>query len=511
MKAKKTAVNRVVGGVGALALTFATLIAGASAAQAASGPDQPGHPDHGSLTIHKYVGTEGAPGDGTEQNVPNGKPLKDAEFTVWQLGKTKGGQCEALDLSKYEAWESVPKTAAPKTLDEVKTTGLCLVNENGTVQKTDDTGVTKFDNLALGLYYVQETNAPSTIVSRTAPFYVSIPLPHKTENWIYDVHAYPKNQEGDAPSKTINSDEHQPDKGLTLGSIVEWTITQKVPPLNDGESYNSGSIWDYLPASLEYDKTVSVTYNGTQAFTDADYTVEAAGKNITWKITDAGLKKLEAGKTITVVFTTKVVSIPDQGDIDNPGSIDPEKPGYGSEFNGTKIPGEPTPHTYWGQLKITKTDDVAPQANKLAGAEFKVFNNYANGTCPAQAPQDGAIATGVSGNDGVVTWNNTTQTVLGLWIANSSNGPIDPAPSKFYCLYETKAPAGYSADFKGQAIEIKPGTVNLLDKTVVNPKREGPRLPLTGAQGTVLLSVTGLVLAAAGLTFAGVSRRKRQG
>lgn len=507
MNTKGTALGKVVASAGAVALAFAGLLGGASIAQAAQvGPDQPGHPESGSLTIHKYVGAEGGRGDGTEQTITGKDPLEGAEFTIWQLGKTDGGTCKALDLSTYEAWTDLPKSA-PKTIEEVQQT-FCLVNANGTVQTTGTNGEAKFSDLPLGFYYVQETKAPANIVSKTAPFYLSIPLPHETENWIYDVHAYPKNQKGDAPKKEINVDGAQSDNGVTVGSVVEWTITQVVPALNADEKYTSASIWDYLPDSLEYVETTEVSYDGTPLTLDTDYTLVQDGQNLTWKLTDARLGKLEAGKTITVKFKTKVLKVTETGDIENPGSDDPEKPGYGSEFNGNKIPGDTTPHTYWGQLVINKTDDSTP-AHKLAGAQFKVFDNYQNGACPA-LPATGEVATGTSDAQGVVQWENVDPTnALGLWIANSADGPLTD-PSKHYCVYETKVPAGYSASAEGIDVEIKPGTQNKVEKTVVNPKKDGPDLPLTGAGGTLLLSIIGVGLAAAGVTLAVVSRRKRQ-
>ena len=511
MNTKGTALGKVVASVGAVALTFAGLLGGATIAQAAPqvGPDQPDHPKSGSLTIHKYVGAEGGRGDGTEQVIEGKDPLAGAKFTIWQLGKKDGDTCKALDLSTYEAWTDLPESA-PKTIEEVEKT-FCLVNANGTAQTTDTNGEAKFSDLALGFYYVQETEAPANIVSKTAPFYVSIPLPHETENWIYAVHAYPKNQKGDAPKKEINADKGQSDNGVTVGSVVEWTITQVVPALNAGEKYTSASIWDYLPDSLEYAETTDVSYDGTK-LADTDYTLVQNGQNLTWELTDTGLGKLQAGKTITVKFKTKVLKVTETGDIENPGSDDPETPGYGSEFNGNKIPGDPTPHTYWGQLQVTKVDNSTP-VNKLAGAQFKVFDNFADGACPAAAPAEGAVATGTSNAQGIVQWENVEpDNPLGLWVANSKDGPLAD-PFKTYCLYETKVPAGYAADQSGKAVTIKPGTTltkDVNDLTVVNTKKEGPNLPLTGAGGTLLLSIIGVGLAAAGVTLAVVSRRKRQ-
>lgn len=504
MTTQKRALRRIVAGAGALVLAAAGLVASGSAAYAAPGPGQEGAPDEGSLTIHKFVGDEGDAGDGTEQTV-DAEPLDDVEFTIWRLGVEENGSCVALDMTDTEHWNFVPDAGAPRTLDGVEAAGFCLSGDPVT-GTTDGNGELTFDGLALGLYYVQETAAPAEVVSRTAPFYVSIPLPHDTESWVYDVHAYPKNQVADAPEKTINPDDEQPDNGLVLGSIVEWTISQTVPQLNDGDSYESASIWDYLPSSLEYDQTLSVTLNGTELAEGTDYEVDATG--VTWTLLPNGLAQLTAGDVIDVTFTTKVVEVPENGEIANPGSDDPENPGYGSEFNGGKTPGDPTPYTYWGQLSILKTDDSTPAQN-LSGAEFKVFETAADGTCAAEAPASGEIATGLSNANGIVEWaGQNPNTHLGLWIANSADGPL-PSPSKDYCLYETVVPAGHTALPIDNPITIEPGTVDLGDTVIVNPISEGPDLPLTGAQGALFMTIGGLLLIALGAGAVVLSRRRQ--
>lgn len=512
MNAKKTAFGRAIAGAGAIALALAGLLGGATVASAADlkpGPGQEGAPTAGSLTIHKRVGDQGEAGDGTKLENAPGEKLNDVEFTLWRLGTNAGGTCKPIDLATFDGWEHVSKEAAPSSETELKDKGFCVVGDP--VKKvTAGEGEAEFKDLALGLYYVKETKAPANVTSPAAPFYVSVPLPYNTDTeggWIYDVHVYPKNQELDKPVKTINSDDEQPDKGLTVGSVVEWKIEQVIPKLNDGDTFTSASVWDKLTDALSYDKTISVKAGDTELVVNEDYTVDASG--VKWTLTENGLKKLVSGQKLTVVFTTKVVKVTETGDIDNPGSDDPDKPGYGSEFNGGTTPGGPTPHTYWGQLQVKKIDDSKP-ARPLVGAEFKVFNNYDGSTCPAEAPAEGAVATGTSDAQGIVQWENVDPTSpLGLWVANSEDGPLQN-PSKFYCLYETKVPAGHSADQQGKPVEIKPGETQVNELDVVNPKKEGPNLPLTGAGGTLLLSVIGVGLAAAGVTLAVVSRRKRQ-
>lgn len=58
----------------------------------------------------------------------------------------------------------------------------------------DNLGVAKFENVALGIYAVKETDAPSYVVSKSANFIVSIPQTDPNGgNWVYDITAEPKN------------------------------------------------------------------------------------------------------------------------------------------------------------------------------------------------------------------------------------------------------------------------------------------------------------------------------
>ncbi|MDI9627351.1 MAG: SpaH/EbpB family LPXTG-anchored major pilin [Acidobacteriota bacterium] len=511
MNSKDTLARRILAVVGALGLGASTMIGASTAAFAAVGdvgPDQPNHPNSGSLSIHKRVGAQGSAGDGTELQTPPGTPLAGAQFTIWQLGKDASGSCQALDLTQPDAWASVPTGTAPTSIADVQAAGFCLVAPTGTAQTTDAAGMTTFSDLGLGLYYVQETSAPASVVSKAAPFYVSIPLPHADGSWIYNVHAYPKNQVTEGPAKTINTTPDQPAQGLVVGSTVEWTITQTVPALNAGEVYTSASIWDVLPAdgSLEYASTTSVMVGNTVLVEGTDYTINTAG--VTWTLTETGRGKIQAGDVITVVFKTKVLKVTQTGEIANPGS-DGSEPGYGSEFNGSKVPGVPTPYTYWGALNVTKVDK---NQAALAGAVFEIYQRTGT-TCAAEAPTTGLVSTGTSGTDGVVTWTPNTpdnSSPLGLFVANSNDGPL-VEPTMVYCLYETRAPSGYTG-VGVQTVTIHAGStliVDVNDLTIENKPKEGPNLPLTGAEGTLAMSVGGIMLVAAGMSIYLVSRRRQ--
>lgn len=508
----RNTVRRLSAGAGAFALALAGVALTGGAASADAGPDQVDIDTTGSLNIHKRVGVaEGEAGTGELIANPGGTGLADVTFTLWQLGKSTIDGCLALDLRDTDAWESIPSEVAPATTAGVLTDGFCFVDpvNSGRTGTTDAQGEYTFTGLDLGLYYVQETDAPEDIVATSAPFYVSIPTKVDSavtnHEWLYDVHVYPKNQRQAVPTKVINTD---PEQGsFVLGSTVEWTITQTVPRLNANQTFDIAEIWDVLPASLEYDDTTSVKLAGVD-LDPSDYTIDEDG--VTWTLTTTGRAKLPAnvGETIEIVFTTKVIEVTASGAIDNPGSTGTD-PGYGSKFNEITTPGEDVPYTYWGQLDVTKT---APDGKVLKDAEFKVFPAGADDVCAPEVPTTGLVSTGISGTDGVVTWTQNVSdemtSPLGLWIANSVKDQLTN-PSKVYCLYETKVPAGYVGQVGARAVTITPGSDNILAVSVENLPRETPELPLTGAQGTMMLTLGGLALVGLGAGTLYMTRGRR--
>lgn len=515
MSTQHTPLRRFTAGVGALALSLVGLGAMTTAAHAAPGPDQPDSPKAGSLHIHKYVADQSdTPGNGTEQEI-DGTPLEGVEFTIWRLGVDKSGTCKPIDLTDANAWNSsVPTGKAPADIEAVKQAGYCVVSTDK--GKTAADGSLNFDALALGLFYVAETdvsgakdvNGPVTVVSHAAPFYVTVPLPNAGD-WLYNVHAYPKNQIANSPSKTISDTTKQ--KGLRVGDTVEYTITQAVPKLNasQGDTYKTASIWDNLGTSLAYNATGQLTLNGTELVEGTDYEIVQNGALVTWKLTGA-LSRLKAGDKLAVVFTAKVTQVTPTGDIANPGSKDPTKPGYGSEFNGNTSPDGPTPYTYWGNLTVKKVDE---KSKPLVGAEFQIYPSANNSTCETDIAKAGdRVATGRSVASGVVEWDHTdpASSPLGLFVANSSDGEL-ANPSKVYCLYETKVPAGYNG-VGVQTVTLKPGTTataGVNDLAIKNVQKVTPDLPLTGAQGTWAMVAGGLALVAVGGSALTLTRRRR--
>lgn len=173
----------------------------------------------GSLTITKLEQTQTQSEAGTVE----GSPLAGVTFTAYKIADIsqsyEGGKAtlaydlnatlkgKGLDDSIFNGnsgmidiktglidskslYEEINKTFSKLTNDEK------AAMKQGKPQTTDKTGVASFTELPLGIYMIEETAAPSQILTRTANFVVSIPMVQTTDNgqeWVYDVQAKPKN------------------------------------------------------------------------------------------------------------------------------------------------------------------------------------------------------------------------------------------------------------------------------------------------------------------------------
>lgn len=158
----------------------------------------------GSLTINKYEKPAGT--------VDNGTALDGVEFTIYKvagISQSKQGNMELTYDWNMSLFKEQPKlnNSDAETLYKSVTTAL-KDNWKGSVaagdmrvlttgQQTEPAqaeGQVKFTELPIGLYLVEETDAPSQIVHRTANFLVSIPMTTEDgSSWNYNVVANPKN------------------------------------------------------------------------------------------------------------------------------------------------------------------------------------------------------------------------------------------------------------------------------------------------------------------------------
>lgn len=463
-----------------------------------------------SLTIVKYAGlpVDELANDGqqlAEGDEPDLDPLEGVVFTVTRLGLTgEGTTCQAIDLTTNAGWDVV---------DDVKAGGL---DRNGFCAfdtftlTTNAEGVASKD-LDLGLYYVAETGSgANNIVQAVEPFFVTLPYPTTVTSdedgtshfWNYDVWVYPKNQLADTPIKTITE---RPDH-LIVGSIVTWNITTVIPATE--EDLKDVVLYDTLDPRLGYASSVLQIVpvkdddEAIALVAGDDYVVSGAESgNVTWDFTPAGVAKVNAnsGATITTELKTTVKTA---GNGSIPNDV------YGVTWTNdqgvkTKVSGKDVPFTYWGQLEVIKTDKSDP-ARKLSGAEFSVTEKKGE-TCEASLGSQAVVASGASDATGVVQWTDDKVSSLGLWILNSNTATANP--TKSYCLYEVKAPAGYTAAAVTEVV-ITPNGGAAAKYTVANVQKSGPELPLTGARGTLVLAGLGLLLVGGGSGIAIRSRRR---
>lgn len=170
----------------------------------------------GTLTINKYEQTTEQAG---KNPVEKGTPLDDVEFTIYQLatidqGLNTEGNFElkytpttsALVSTNFEGvtdpttgkidskalYDQISSKITPAVKSELAAKGLKHSATTGADGAAH--GQAKFENLPLGIYMVEETKAPSQILSYTANFIVSIPMMNDdNKTWNYAVVAEPKN------------------------------------------------------------------------------------------------------------------------------------------------------------------------------------------------------------------------------------------------------------------------------------------------------------------------------
>lgn len=170
----------------------------------------------GTLTIKKYEQTTEQAGKNPAEK---GTLLDGVEFTIYQLATAKQVQNaegsielvyepltsaisdndfknaqEDVKSGKIDSkllYESIKTKITPAVKTELENDGHKYTEVTG---KAGTAGEAKFKDLPLGIYMVEETKAPSQILSYTANFIVSIPMmDDDNKTWNYDVVAEPKN------------------------------------------------------------------------------------------------------------------------------------------------------------------------------------------------------------------------------------------------------------------------------------------------------------------------------
>lgn len=485
-----------------------------------------------SLTVHKYLGaTSSLPHDGTKlteeqlKGLTSQKPLQGVKFKLYQV--------EGVDVNTNEGVAVASKIGNMTLPGDVVTSGIMVDGKKYTLKAanpaemtTDQKGEAVFTvpnvGLANGVYVVVEDLAGSgdlktadgavdkAKVTPAAPFAVSMPMTKPDGSGLNkDVHVYPKNQVNELDKKVK-------DAGKNVGDDIVYTISttstgadtngdDKMDKADLGGVYE---IVDTLDPNLTY-KSVTVKVAGA-AVTEGEngyaVTKEQTGDpkqdKVTVSFKGTTLDTIAAGAKVELELTANVKKDSAVGVIPNKAQLFPND---WSKQNGKPVV-SPEVKTKFGDIVIKK---VNKDGGVLAGAKFSVhLDNSADKDCSSYG--DAIKTSEATGTDGLVS-------IKGLHLTNFvDNKEVPEADQHPYCLVETQAPAGYQllpkpVSFKltkegsvtdlSAAAEAKAG--NALDIT----NFKNPGLPLTGAQGILLVSALGLILVSVGVVLT-VKRRK---
>ena len=483
----------------------------------------------GSLAIHKHLtggGKDIGTPTGTAQNADDkGPAVEGVVFTAYPITDINLKDPAGWDTISDLARTGVPDSAC--TNPAAPTLGAHKFGTPKVSPATNSEGLATITEMPVQAYLVCETTTPGDIVQKAKPFVVTIPHPNTAAGadgqWIYDVNVYPKNEAIDV-DKTIQA---QKLNGYGVGSLIKFPVSSTAPTLDAKSFYKYFQLKDTLDDRLSEVTATEVSLEGA-TLQPTDYQVDTNGQTVTVTFTAEGLKKIKAapGKKVSAVFQGKVTKA-GNGTITNRAQVisdtvyaeqpptpvtpptDPENPPTSEDVTSR-----------WGDLSIKKVDTHQQGQTKagLQGAQFQLYkakDAYAN-TCSKVKDGD-PIA--INGQTTLTTDAQGAIDIKGLFISDSIDGADrdnqKDATERCYVLVETKAPAGYvlpAGDAAVTAVKVKVGEVATDNVTVENTKQSVPGLPLTGANGMLILTASGasLLMIAVGSVLVARYRERKQ-
>lgn len=209
--------------------------------------------DTGSITIHKYeYNGQVKPNSTGEENdvdkLPEGATaLKGATFSIYQV------MDRAALRNYYDGTDGQTKVTVDTYLNETKDAIKSGESYSDPVdtKTTGEDGIAEFPNLQLGLYVVVETGTPDKVTSPVKPFLVSVPMTrvNNPNEWLYDIHVYPKNGTTYGEVKIVKYGRVGSD---TVGTLSGVTFTLEKWNETDGK-------WNLVTASDKDGKEFNLT------------------------------------------------------------------------------------------------------------------------------------------------------------------------------------------------------------------------------------------------------------
>ncbi len=468
----------------------AALVLGSSALVASPALAAPGEGGDATLTVHKLEQPEGGnigPNDGSELQPSGAAPLE-AGFTTCTI--------DDINLASPSDWERLKDLTVT-----VDASGAPIVTENGT-ELALSCGTEQFTSAADGqtvftlpadrAYVVFESTPAANAIPAAYPTIVTLPFPGSgapgQPTWNYNPHIYPKNSVvGGGATKN----------GTVVGDSIVWDVNVPIQRLAEGQSYSELRINDQLASFVKYTGG-EVAMSGADGAdvpltAGTDYTLTApsgaTGDEVVLTMLAPGLAKVEANIGGKLVLTIRAQAV-GTGDTSTEAQITingtSTDPGTGPEVIDPK-------EFFAGAHILKEAKNKGASSNvPLAGATFDIYS-AAQGTTDCPADPDPAA----------------TQVVSATKSGADGKTPSQVLAQGAYCVYEPGVPAGYKGLNGGMLLTVDgdDSSVTVVNTQVGADEGDLPALPITGAQGTVLLLVAGgaLILVAAVLLAA---RRK---
>lgn len=496
----------------------------------------------GEIIVHKRIDAPGnATGNIYTPGSGSGELLTGAKFTAYKLD---------LDLTNNENWAklaNIPADLLPQACKNAQEPGSSdevapgvTYSRVGHEIDASANGVGSSGQIDIGAYLVCETQVPADALKAAAPFVVTVPAPAEKDGkagWVYKVSVYPKNIKSEGLNKTIKTD-HK--KLSTADGSHTFTLETRIPALSTNDHFTYFQFADSLAEQFATNDGTSVkVYIDDSVVDTSKYgVVTDPTKNFlsVW-FNKQGLLTLKdnATKTLKVEFTAKTLEQYKNGEVANIGAFafdvatgpqtevdegnntltPPDNQGDEPKKEGT-TPGKKIVSNRvkasWGELKLTKKSAGAGNP-VLKGAEFEVYyttlseSQCTNGDKAALAPfvrSENLVDTGkvTTGQDGTVK-------VSGLKVDAKNDGNLND--SVCYVVKETAAPLGYvlpAGNDAYTAVVVTSQAATGDGQVINNTPSSVPNLPLTGANGQLLLVIGGSSLVLFALGGLLVARRR---
>lgn len=485
-------------------LTTVAMVVGVGAAQAVTLPNPP---DTVNVTITKLEQPDvlGPVASGVQDPAAVGTPIEGVTFSYTLVPGTAAGQANDAGTNAGQNYAAdLTVAAARAAISDTPATVLGTTGPDGTVSGT----------LPRGVYLVDEDVASLPLgVTAAEPFLMTLPMtdPDTLDGWLADLYIYPKSSVISADKTVVNRDV------LSIGGSVAWTVTADIPtvanPASTGPSDrfmapDHFSIADTLTdAELTLDESsvavnISSTVDGvsrTLANPDAfvaTTTPESGSTTLDIEFTETGRAALatavhaDPDAEVVLSFETAVAAAVA---ITNTALVYPNQ--------DAKDLGRPLPasaEVRYGSATVELTGGA-----DLSGAVFRIYTSEVD-----------ALAGGATGRlvmaDSTDTWTTGVDgsfTIEGLRLSDWADGAAVVAGSEGYQTYwlvQTTAPEGHQ--LLPDPIELDLTSVSQTLTIEQAPNTGAFVLPLTGGQGTALLTVAGLAI----LGFVLVASRRRR-